>query len=417
MSFYNVKHLDTLLSLWEDHNLQARQNERFYNILRKNGRNDDLLKKAFTLKGSELNLFGELGTSIEKYTSLRKVLGGARNYHPTNFLPRVPFNVRERFSSPISLVENVGDAIIQIPDFLLNWNKTRKACIIDDSIPIPLVDLREEYWLDKLPYSSFYLRISSPLIFTAEKYDNEETAIQNFLIHEEGDYIKILAWNEDLEKHLSSEQEQEERKKKTDKLERDNDIQSYYKYLDPIINKATFAQVYYMSLKKGSTECRGQIGGDISELLDGTLSPRDVDFYNVPDGIEGLVPDYQRIRLYELLNGFCKLMATLPLQTKNEVEVIETIPAPQRPTERHIWTELPLSYAHMYVTAMREKIIVIRRGMGGEIGFHYRSGHTRRYLQKDGTIKEIWFPMTKVRPDKEEEQGGIPVGNAKRIIT
>ncbi len=110
-------------------------------------------------------------------------------------------------------------------------------------------------------------------------------------------------------------------------------------------------------------------------------------------------------------------MATLPPQIHDKVEVIETIKAPEKPRDKTIWTELPLSYVHTFVTERKDKVVIIRRGIGGEVGFHYRQGHTRRYLLKDGTILDRWFATTKVRADKEAAQGGIPVGGAKKIIT
>lgn len=409
MSFYNVNALNNLLKLWEDHNYLASIKNTFLQYIKKQTkfRTDEI---NFPFIGSELNSAGELDNSITDYHMLRQTMEGKKYFHPTGFLPRIPKDARTYYKSSSEFIQSIGNSSLHIPEFLTQWNKTRRACIVDDSIPIPLVDLREENWFDKMPYDSFYLKIASPLVFTDQLY-KKETSIQNFLIHEEGEYIKIMAWNEDVAQWLLSSDTKKDIKKHLDEAIRAKDPMKFLEYAKH--EKKSPPQVYHTIIKKNTTRCKMGVLGNITEVVQGK-DLGDMDFYTTPQHVSETIPYHERIKLLELINGFCKLMATLPPQIHNEVEIIETKNFKPQPEEHRIWTDLPLQYVQLFTTELSNKIITIRRSAGTEKDFHWRRGHMRRYLQPDGSIKEVWVARMKIRPDKEEEQG-LPKGGATKI--
>lgn len=413
MSFYNVKSIDNLLQLWEERQHSAFHQYKLFSHFRP--RID--LENFIPLIGSEVNMTGELGNAIKDYSMLRKVMEGSKFEHPTSFLPRVPKNARHLYDTPLAFADSVREAVIHIPHFLNRWNETRRACIVDDSIPIPIIDLRTENWLDRLPYKSFYLKIASPLIFVDQTH-SQEAAIQNFLIHEEGDYINIMAWDEDIPKWLKNSEKKKEYEKKINEAISSNNFSKFVKYAEKeLLTNASFTLVYYTSIKKNSTYCKATVLDNMKGVLEGKqYAP--IDIYNPLDATLG-IPVFQRIKMFELINGFCKLMATLPAQHRREAIVIDHIVTDEKPKQTHVWTDLPLQHVDLFVTEKEKETVIIRRGVATEKGYHRRRGHHRRYINPDGTLREVWIADMEIRVDKKEEeiQGGATQVHTGKVTT
>jgi hypothetical protein len=121
------------------------------------------------------------------------------------------------------------------------------------------------------------------------------------------------------------------------------------------------------------------------------------------------IPDlYAKLRvMIEMVNGFCKLMATLP--PKPTVKILDQGSLNQTSNPPRQWFELPLQTVEYFHTTTENEIVVIKAGSGSEKSPHVRKGHNRRLVKKDGTIQDVWIESFTVRADKlstEQLQGG-----------
>ena len=158
-----------------------------------------------------------------------------------------------------------------------------------------------------------------------------------------------------------------------------------------------------LAVQKGTSNVRTVQGPEVNILHSDIYNPEKwVDpFKSIPDL-------YVRLKIMmETINGFCKLMATLP--AKPAVKVIDSGPIVHSPVSPRQWFELPMQSVEYFHTDTVNEVIVIQRGSGSEKAPHVRRGHTRRMVKKDGRIVEIWIEETVIRADKlttEQLQGG-----------
>lgn len=393
-----AEHLDKLLRYWEHCNLSGEFN---FQLALKTREIKNPETDLDALIGSELNRLGVLARSITGYENLRKVLMGYPYNHQNNFFPRIPKEMREFFNGDYDLFldHDFTKSPSRIPSYLLRWNETRRACILEDTIPIPVIDLRQENWLNKLPYSSFFLKIESPFVF--ECFDPyEEWSIDSFLIYEDGDYVRIMSWPKEIERFLLTDLEKKHVETgisdlKKNKVPKNEAIISASKVNDWFLSD--------LAVLRGTSEIRSVQGSECKVIHNSIYNPEA--WTDGPQKISGL---YARLKvMLETINGFCKLMATLT--PKPVVKIVESSISQQKPVPPRQWFELPLQTVEYFHTATENETITIKRGSGSEKSPHIRRRHTRRIVRKDGSIEEIWVEQTTIRADKlvtEQLQGG-----------
>ncbi len=390
--------LQKLLQYWEDTNLSGEFNFLLSQIIKKDGKTPPKEAKIDALIGSELNGIGLLARSIPDYQNLRKILEGHSLTHSTNFLPRIPKDFRIVFDDYQMFVDHqFVQTPINIPTFFLKWNETKRICIVEDSIPMPLIDMRKENWLEKIPYHSFFLQIKSPLVFLDT--EGREWSVKDMLVYDDGEYIRVLAWPEEIEKFTLTTELRKELANAIPVLKKG-------KTVDPkALNHLMIVNDWFMLpfiIQKQTGLLK-----DIHSLAE----VKHIDIYdeNLPKkDDENSTPLYLQMRvLLETVNGFCKLMATLP--PKLSVTVIDSNTQIQNFNPPRQWFELPLQVVEYFHTEIENELLVIKRGNGSEKSPHIRRGHTRRCVRKDGTINEVWIEETTIRADKlvtQSLQGG-----------
>jgi hypothetical protein len=397
--------LNQLLSFWEDANLISDLSFQHGLMLKKaGGLSEEDRKDVVALEGSEINLMGYPARAIPNYSNLRKVMAGEPYIHPTHFLPRVPKYFRDVFASPVEFMDwFLMRGICIIPYYLQKWTETRRACLVEDSLPLPMIDLRKENFLGKLPYKSMYLNVKSPFVFYDDR-DNEWT-VQNFLIVDDGDYLRILFWPDETVQHIVSDDMRRKIKQATIDLSKGKQT-AVAKECTPLYAEVLDVLVGEFAVKK-----------DTSDMLRvyGDTTKKSYEFQNLYQSGENLkdkvdiFAQKQLVRIMEMINGFCKLMGELPKKQTVEGEEPVITSEQARPEPRQ-WFELPLRTVEFFHTENTDNnIIVIRHGSSSEKSPHIRRGHTRRLIQKDGTVKEVWIDQITVRSDKlttEQLQGG-----------
>lgn len=381
--------LNNLLRFWEDCNIYA---EFIFRLNLSNQKSNGSI--IYPCIGSELTPIGMLGRSIPQYENLRKVLMGHPLTHETNFMPRIPKEKRDFFENTQKVFSELGYMIdvLKTPQYLLKWNETRRVCIVDDSLPVPMIDLRNENHLNKLPYSSFLLRVASPFIFP-KNGDNEESTMDTFLIYEESNAIHILSWShENEEKYLFTDAERQKLLDDTDRLKKNKKMKERY-----ASEKAYgWFMLHFTISKDQSNPILGYF----------TLNNKEHIFYREVYNQEQNL-DYKHIAMIEMINGFCKIMANLPPSPPVKIEGSQTgreIPLPSRQ-----WFELPNQMVDYLETEKFNDTVVIKRAVGREKSPHIRRAHTRRIVGADGKKTEVWIEQVTVRQDKlisSQLQGG-----------
>ena len=339
--------------------------------------------------GSELTPIGILGRSIPNYENLRKILTGQKLSHETNFMPRIPKEKRANFKNSQAAFSQWGYMMdsVRIPQYLLHWNETRKACVVEDNFPIPLVNLKEENWLDKLPYRSFFLKVKSPFVFSETEEAKKEILMDTFLIHDDPHCVSILGWSHgDEEKFLFTEEERERILEDTAKLKKKKQPK-----LKLAPKKVHGWFMLEFKIFKGTNDPVISFGNIHKREL---VSEK---IYNP----ENPLP-YRNMAVLEMINGFCKIMATLPPAPSVKIQEIDQsrdrIPPPRQ------WFELPQQTIDYLETEKVTTTITIKRTSGTEKSPHVRRGHTRRVVGSDGKVTEIWIEQVVVREDKLSEQ-------------
>jgi|GEM_PF-3646630 len=388
--------LDQLLQYWEDCNLAGEFNFQLSLITKNvkvNGQDMD------ALTGSELNRLGLFARAIPDYQNLRKVLMGYSLTHNTHFLPRIPKDLRDTFGGDYDMFldHQFVTTPVHIPRFLLKWNETKRACVIEDSVPVPIINLQEENWLHKLPYKSFFLKITSPFVFV-DSSDFEEWSIDSFLVYDDNDYVRIMAWPREIERFLLTESERKEIQTgitllKQKKVPKNSTLVAASKVTDWFLVS--------LAVLKGTSEVRS-VQGMNADVVHTSI-------YNDAVGVGQALENLNlRLRIMlETINGFCKVMATLP--PKPEVVIEDSaLPGSGVKTIRQ-WFELPLQVVEYFHTSKEKGVVVVKRGSGTEKSPHIRRAHTRRIVKSDGSIHEVWIEQTTIRPDKlvtDQLQGG-----------
>ncbi len=393
---YIASELESLLQLWEDQNLVGEFDFQMTRVIKQSGQkvaDPKSVSRTEKMIGSELNPMGILMRAIPGYEKLRKSLMGVPIAHATNFLPTVPKDYRALATTQSLIDHQLVRGSISIPTFLQKWNETRRACIVEDTVPIPMLDLRQENWLEFLPYHAFYLKVRTPFVFPVIDEDRE-LIVEDFLIYDNGDVVSIMFWEKDISAHCLPYQQRIELHAAIASPKNDKLVNRVYSHGSGNVAGVNATCVCKFNItKKGALmrESRTQL---FAETF--------IDFYH-PDNISSdpkdIVIHRQMVSVVELINGFCKLTAALPPKASVHLEDAPDHYPPRKPGPRQ-WFELPTQIVQQYHTDELNKAVVLCRGAGVEKEPHYRRGHKRRLLQRDGTIVVIWVTESLVREDK-----------------
>ncbi len=395
-----VKELDDLLTQWEDLNIAGDFDFHLNQIIGLNKDKSEASEMAKVMIGSELNLMGLLARAIPDYEKLRSVMAGETFYHKTNFMPRVPTALRPTCENASDFYDQMFiKCSVRIPFYLLKWMETRRACVVEDSLPIPMVDLRTENWLHRLPYHSMYLTVKSPFVFT-EPGVNVDWSVKDFILVKDGNYTRILFWVTENAGTRFTHEERAKIKNAIREIKRDK-LTDLSKQCIDLMGKAHDVFIGDLVIQDGTSLVRDIRGtNNHQELFDlydpkGKVKDEEVEMY------------LKMKAMVEMVNGFCKLMSQVPpASAVDSTQSVVSKPVPQPPRQ---WFELPLQTVDYFYTESSDNKIIIKKGNGSEKSPHIRRGHTRRIIQKDGTTKEVWVAEMTIRKDKlttEQLQGG-----------
>ena len=397
--------LDSVLRTWEDMNLIGDLDFNFYLCTKQVGQflppRPAGSEKLDPLVGSEISILGTYARAIPEYSMLRKVLSGQSYTHPTNFLPRIPKDLRGAFATRNDFVfHQMVKSAIRLPLYLQKWNETKRACIVDDSIPIPSVDLREENWLGHMPYHAFYLQIKSPFVLN----DGEDTwTIKNFIIYDDDSCIRIFFWADENAKHSLGAERTKEIQKAVDELRKMKFTNLSKKHVNTnsILDNLLLADFAIEKNGSGIVDIRGleceKVVIDLYNYSIDQISSGDID-------VELEIAAFGKMRaIVEMINGFCKLFSNIP--PRNATTSIDRGKTHQPNNPPLQWMELPLQTVNYLHTDMENDMVVIRHGSGSEKSPHYRRGHYRRYFDENGKeLHRVWIGEILVREDVLEKQ-------------
>lgn len=394
-----AQELEKLLRFWEDQNLCGDFNFQIKEKHMRDGGKPLKDSKYVAMIGSELSKDGYLAKAIEDYEMLRKVLMGVSYTHKNDFQPRIPKELRGYFPAGNKDFLNYANTKVpvKISNFLLAWNETRRACIVDKSVSIPRVNLNEEEWLTCLPYPAFYLKVDLQMTY----YDitlKSEAEVSNLLVYEEGEMINILAWPKSIDHNCLSDDERHAIKEATLNLRKNKKV---HPAIVELTGKAYREFSILISIKKGTSMIKAVTGNGIisyHDLYGDPSLPGDSDL----EKERRLLQRKNFLTIAETLNGFCRVNAELP--ARPAVKILEGDHSHPTQQQSRQWFELPQQVVESF-TAKKEDRTVIIRTCGGEMPAHLRRGHYREY--KNGL--RIWINSLTVRKDKlekEQLQGG-----------
>lgn len=388
MSVFVAKELDDLLTYWEQSNILGELN--FQGNLH---RKTILANMPQCLIGSEITAEGALGRSISGFQKLRKIMMGHYIVHETNFLPRIPKEWRENISDQSVFLKKIYASCL-IPLHLLKWNEHRRACIVDDSAPIPEISLQEENNLGYLPYESLYLQLKSGIMMHREGQFYE---MDNIILFREGVDIRIFAWPSALlKKSLFTAKEIEKLQKAIMGVKKNK----WYNFGSDFLNKGKDFRMLEFSFNTQEASI---------VIVDSGFSTEKVSLYAESAFEEEntqIIINSLKI-VVETINGFCKLVSEL--EPKEQVMYVETSTPHGSLSKPRQWFELNLQAVDLFHTKEFQEKVTIHHGHGTEKSAHVRRGHWRTITHKDKTTERIWIKQTVIREDKlmnEQLQGG-----------
>ncbi len=97
--------------------------------------------------------------------------------------------------------QSLRNSTYLFPLFIQKWLKGKKVCEVTNPKQIKLIDTCEHSYLQYLPYDSFILKLHEPLsrfILIGDPLEKHFCYYGEFLIHREGNILKVLALPSDL---------------------------------------------------------------------------------------------------------------------------------------------------------------------------------------------------------------------------
>lgn len=425
MNSLKLTTLENALRYWEDQNIIA--------DLYFTAENNKLLqptKKLRPLPGSEINSVGLFGRKIPNFESLRNDLRKGF-FNPIGYLPRIP----KKDSENVQEIIEKSFFFPLLPMVFSDWVSTKKVCRVFQDSNIPLITNKN--YLKNIPYDNFILLLDDPFSHKTNDESGAEIILDysTFFISKDENVINVYALSDDIKNNLISEDLKKDilgatnfairkRKSEFDKL-----ISKVNLSLSKIKDRPHFSFIKFQieidnPFLKVSSRVQISIFKTFSNILKKVFgksvyneSVADFTALNLmkkvsdwESGLYGFFPKF--------LNGICKILL------ENGGVLNENNPKPSNGSnisslsKKHDmeWNEVPLGTILDLSVDKDGKVEILRSNeTGSEKSYHIRSGHYRKYIQKDGSVKSVWIKSAKIRPDKSPEFGGSVMSGVKTI--
>lgn len=385
-----------------------------------------------TMTGSELASGFQLSRGIENFEQLRKNLETDQDFDPRLFLPRIPKEMRNKFSDRAEYLEacygqSLNASSFLLPLFIHQWLKGKKICELSQPDNIELIDPSQENYLSFLPYQSFMLQLSRPLTRMLIVGKNSRTCnYGQFLIHRDENILKVLAIPSDIE-FLTFDAGQEEALKNVFSLSRNSGINKVEKALANYTQKCGRLIDYLDEFPLERTDIlSGKIQvHDLNYVLQELDPLRALRKYLYKDekisdkeSLKQIKDEWSLASLLFIINGLGKLFAQYeaPVEVKlydlsevaDNIASKEPTPNTDRPTEtvlkkeKQKWYEVsPGNITFVTLSKKRGEIRNIKIHTGREMPPHLRRGHYRHYRDENSKItKSVFIRQTTIRKDK-----------------
>ena len=406
-----LNELEHALRYWEDVNLF---NETFFRIFIDSGVIKAIPQYSAPLIGSEVNRLGHLKRAIKNYKGLRKMIESNIDFEPELFIPRIPKESRDKFTSTVDFIQSfiVFNAAF-FPYVLAKWLKYKRVFMLDKISLLPTVDVNENNYLDKLPYGSFLFKFNQPLTYSFS--ENRELRYKIMIVYSDGEFITVFMIRDDMEELLLSESN---RKFITENLAKHKIPRNVLKKAEELSlfdSQHTFGG-FRCEIKSGSKVAMVQYGKNNEKIVGlnrNVFSSNPTLAFKINDEIQseapldvdgGIIGEIMRYEanVINILNGFAKFMSELPskeselLFKENKIEGLPKF-------DQCDWMEIPITsvdYIDQHVVDGKKTITTYK---GGEKSAHWRRGHFRRYRDENNKIiSEVWIEEVHVRKDKLE---------------
>ncbi len=404
MKIIRIDALETILQTWENKNMLAELNFAFY-LAFQGWAQEWLLEKP--LIGSEISENGDLARPIPDYKLLRKNLEKRENLNDSNFLPRIPKDLRDIMTETSWLWKSDHSPVNLVPFFLQNWVISKKSCFINKSQIIPLINPAEKNYLQYLPYSCFFLQLEEAINFD---FDGTKFDAKNFIFCKLGDNysLEILIFPDTDNKRMSPE-------KRNEFLNIIKEVQACGSLNKR--KKLNHNQAIYKKVLDLVTTTNQEIIGcgfiNTSIHLDsGGLLFEDSKCERIAVTMEGCTEESNDpfIKTAFFANGLCKLFSELEPTEVNQLTPINPEektdnppPEPSMPvaSENLQWNELFQGQIKKVTLEKKDGIARIKTVTGGEKSPHLRRTHNRHFFDKDGKLlKTIIVREAIIRKDK-----------------
>lgn len=413
-----LEELEQALQLWEDTNLLAEA--KFQLFLQGKIEEDENYGKP--LIGTEVDDFGFLQRGIKNFSSLRSALNTYIELDPTQFIPRVTTEKRPTHTTLDFSRMFVVRGITFFPFFLSKWMNYKKVFSVKTPDIIQPVSVLEQNYLSKVPYSSFIIRFQEPLRVDLMEDKNadhvHQTEEQLIIVTTDGVYMDIFSlWpsksindfsltsqvRHDLAENLS-------KKSQTQKfVNQVNSINLGLPFVSLTIEVASGLSVVKKYNEGDNTFVTTFDSNRNPGIFDSKINGKtEQSQAYVPGDYPHAVSEILHLHRFfiDLVNGFCKVVSELPARQTVITESPASLPGTLRQSkqENKSWFSVEITDVRD-VSGEEKPSVHFTSNAGGEKSAHWRRGHWRIYMNKDGSFKkEVWISEALVREDKLETE-------------
>lgn len=434
-SYLVLDELGTTLRHWEDLNLFGKAISRLKKIS-----SDPLLQGMIrsmgihnACPGSEIDDRGFLVQEIRNYHGLHAALENQLSVPFENFLPRVPTQAAGLISrlelsrSPIRT-----NPIFLFPYSILRWNEFKKVYSVEDAQLIPRTPVSVHSCLSMMPFDAFILRFENKLVFElpGSKVTKEYSS---FICSRDNDILDIFCLPANMENCCMKPGTRDffRALTKGDRI----DVKLFRKKINLLtsfdpgkqnlsitkfsvnINTGHFLFDHNIALDENGVAKRywyDVYSEPVSLYTDSDSSQLTHDIFKLIDpGKQKDMLTMQKI-IVEMVNGFCYSLAKLLPREKLELAPgSKKIPEQAPKNHEYGWNVIPVTQTQFLKPSDIPEETRLVFTTGSEKSPHWRRGHYRIIIQKDGSEKAIWIEATLVREDKIASEG-LP-GNVIKI--
>jgi hypothetical protein len=424
-SYLILNELELILKYWEQLNLFAKSIHKISEFT--SGK--PLLENIATyigvrkpIIGTELDNRGFLVREIRDFQKLRTCLENELSVDYNIFLPRVPTEIRDILPridfarSRIKMRE-----IFFFPYIISRWLEYKKVFSIENASIIESIPLYTQNYLHLVPFKSFLLRFEDGLSFHLSG-SGDQRQFGSCLCSFDDNMLDIFCLAPNTEDYLMTNDQlsffsRMNNGKKIDLkfLQKNVGILTSF---DPGVNKIPVLKIS-IHIPSGRMFADRLLLNDENNKQSSTLSY--IDIYSHPTKVFvdslGEVPqestpadlllqkDFLAMIQFivDKVNGFCYTFSQL--RSSEQPQTVIHKPAPHKTIDDHDfgWNAIPITqtqFIRLLEDEKSERRVVI--SYGNEKSPHYRRGHWRITINKDGTTHQVWIKETLVRADKLE---------------